>query len=70
MSAPLPVERARPPRPIAFPWWVLWMFLLVVAWIVFYGFFTPAWVVIRLVARISERRAQRGRAAGSEAAGR
>jgi hypothetical protein len=31
------------------------MFLLLIALIIFYGFFTPAWIGIRAVAAISER---------------
>lgn len=41
--------------PISPWWWPFWMLLLVVALVVFYGFFTPAWIGLRAVAAISER---------------
>ena len=41
--------------PIRFYWWILWMALLLIGWIVFYIFFTPAWIGIRAVAALSER---------------
>jgi hypothetical protein len=44
-------NRARIPR----WWWVVWMIVLGGALIVFYGFFTPAWIGIRAVAWISDR---------------
>ena len=39
---------------IPFYWWPLWMLILAGAIVVFYGFFTPAWMAIRLVAWLSE----------------
>jgi hypothetical protein len=55
----------RPPIPRF--WWPIWMAVLVVALIVFYGFFTPAWIGIRAVAALSERsrRSLDGRRQGS-----
>jgi hypothetical protein len=41
--------------PIPRWWWVIWMIALAIGLIVFYGFFTPAWIGIRAVAWISER---------------
>lgn len=32
---------------IPFYYWPFWMFLLAVGLIVFYGIFTPAWILIR-----------------------
>jgi hypothetical protein len=55
------VRRAKPPIP--FYWWPLWMLLLVIALIVFYGILTPVWMGIRLVAWTTERSSRRGRRA-------
>jgi hypothetical protein len=35
------------------------MFLLALGLIVFYGFFTPAWMIVRLVAWLTERAPRR-----------
>jgi len=43
----------RPPIPLY--WWPFWMLMLLIGLIVFYGFFTPAWIGIRVLAMISER---------------
>lgn len=45
----------RRPR-IAWFWWPIWMTLLALGLIVFYGVFTPGWMLARLVAWLSERR--------------
>ena len=41
--------------PIRFYHWPPWMMLLAAALIVFYGLFTPAWMVVRGVAWVIER---------------
>jgi hypothetical protein len=43
-------------KPIPFFYWPLWMATLAVGLVVFYGFLTPLWMLIRLVAWVSERR--------------
>ncbi len=43
-------------RPIPLYYWVLWMATLGAALVVFYVFLTPFWMLIRLVAWLSERR--------------
>jgi hypothetical protein len=43
-------------KPIPIYYWPLWMTTLAAALIVFYGFLTPIWMMIRLVAWVSERR--------------
>lgn len=42
-------------KPIPFYYWPLWMATLGVALVVFYGFLTPLWMLVRLVAWVSER---------------
>ncbi len=42
-------------KPIPFYWWPLWMATLALALVVFYVFLTPIWMVLRLVAWLSER---------------
>jgi hypothetical protein len=49
-------------KPIPIYYWPLWMSILAAALIVFYGFLTPIWMLIRLVAWVSERRLPRPRA--------
>ena len=53
MSASLSPWAAR--HPIPFYYWPLWMATLGVALVVFYGFLTPLWMLVRLVAWVSER---------------
>lgn len=43
-------------RPIPFLYWPLWMATLALSLVIFYGFLTPIWMLIRLVAWVSERR--------------
>ena len=43
------------PEPIRFYWWPLWMFLLALALVLFYGILTPIWMGIRLLAWLSDR---------------
>lgn len=64
-----PHEPRRKPR-IPFYWWPLWMFLLLVGLVFFYGVLTPVWLAIRFVAWLSERSSGRSRRArgGAEAA--
>ncbi len=50
-------------KPIPFYYWPLWMATLALALIVFYGFLTPIWMLIRFVAWVSERRLFKPRAA-------
>ena len=42
-------------KPIPIYLWPLWMATLGVALVVFYGILTPVWMLIRLVAWVSER---------------
>ena len=56
------VQAARASKPpVRWYWWVLWMVLLAVGLFVFYVVFTPVWIGIRLVARVSERAPRRRR---------
>jgi hypothetical protein len=48
-------------KPIPVYYWPLWMVTLGVALIVFYGFLTPIWMLVRFVAWVSERRLLRPR---------
>jgi hypothetical protein len=41
--------------PIRFYHWPVWMSILALALVVFYGILTPVWMLIRLVAWITER---------------
>ena len=41
--------------PIRFYHWPIWMLMLALGLIVFYGLFTPAWMAVRLVAWVAER---------------
>lgn len=43
-------------KPVPIYYWPLWMVTLAAALIIFYGFLTPIWMLIRLVAWVSERR--------------
>lgn len=43
-------------RPVPWYWWPLWMVLLGLGLLVFYVFFTPVWMGIRLVSWLAERR--------------
>jgi hypothetical protein len=52
------------PRPIPLYCWALWMSILGLTLIVFYGIFTPVWMSIRLLAWLSDR--GRARRAASE----
>ena len=45
----------RPKPPVPWYYWPFWMATLAVALVVFYGFLTPVWMGIRLIAWISER---------------
>ncbi len=55
-------------KPIPIYYWPLWLSTLAVALIVFYGILTPIWMLIRLVAWVSERPLfNRGRRAATEA---
>jgi len=47
--------RAPADRRIPFYYWPLWMVLLALGLLVFYVFLTPVWMVVRLVAWLSER---------------
>ena len=42
-------------QPIPFYYWPFWMALLALALVVFYVFLTPFWMLIRLVAWVTER---------------
>lgn len=44
---------ARKPIPVLY--WPLWMASLGLALVLFYGFLTPLWMLVRLVAWVSER---------------
>ena len=46
----------RAKAPIAWYWWVLWLFTLAAGLFVFYVLFTPVWIGIRLVSWFAERR--------------
>ena len=41
-------------KPIPLHLWGIWMAILAAALVVFYGILTPVWMLIRLVAWISE----------------
>ena len=43
-------------KPVPVLYWPLWMATLAVALVLFYGILTPVWMLIRLVAWVSERR--------------
>jgi hypothetical protein len=45
----------RAKEPVAWYWWPYWMALLALGLLVFYVILTPVWMVIRLVAWLSER---------------
>ena len=42
-------------KPVPLLYWPLWMALLALALVVFYVFLTPFWMLIRLVAWVTER---------------
>jgi hypothetical protein len=42
-------------KPIPVVYWPLWMGTLGLALVVFYGILTPVWMLVRLVAWVSER---------------
>jgi hypothetical protein len=42
-------------KPVPLHLWGIWMAILGVALVVFYGILTPLWMVIRFVAWVSER---------------
>ena len=46
----------REKRSVPWYWWPLWMLLLAAGLIVFYVFFTPVWMGIRLISWLAERR--------------
>ena len=46
---------------IPFYYWPLWMFLLGLGLIVFYGLFTPAWMITRFVAWCTEHASRKER---------
>ncbi len=48
-------------RPIPVFYWPLWMATLAAALVVFYGILTPVWMLVRLVAWVSEHPLLRGR---------
>lgn len=56
-----PVERAR----VSPLYWPIWILMLVMGLIVFYGVFTPAWMVVRAIAWAAERLPRRTRPATS-----
>jgi hypothetical protein len=41
-------------RPVPFYWWPIWMVVLTLALVVFYGILTPFWMAVRAVAWLSE----------------
>ena len=47
--------------PIRWYHWPFWMLLLTLGLVVFYGLFTPAWMLVRFVAWLSERAPRRRR---------
>ena len=49
-------------KPIPIYYWPIWMITLAAALIVFYGLLTPIWMLVRLVAWVSERRLLKPRA--------
>lgn len=49
----------RPKPPVALWRWCVWMLLLVVALVVFYGLLTPFWFGLRALAWAAEFRARR-----------
>ena len=51
--SPLPGAAARR-RGIPVLYWPLWMATLAIALVLFYGFLTPVWMLVRLVAWVSE----------------
>ncbi|HSJ94934.1 MAG TPA: hypothetical protein VK896_12945 [Gaiellaceae bacterium] len=44
-----------PKPPVPLYYWPLWMGILALALVVFYGILTPVWMAIRAVAWLSER---------------
>ena len=50
-------------RPIPLWRWPLWMGTLAAALVVFYVFLTPIWMLIRLIAWLTERGSERQRGA-------
>ena len=56
MTVPVSEHPSKPK--IGWDWWPLWMALLAVGLFWFYVVMTPVWIGIRLVARISERKAK------------
>jgi hypothetical protein len=46
----------REKRPVPWYWWPIWMFVLALGLLVFYVFFTPVWMGIRLISWLAERR--------------
>jgi hypothetical protein len=48
-------------EPVPFLYWPLWLGILGLALVVFYGVLTPFWMLIRAVAWVSERPLFRGR---------
>lgn len=46
-------------KPVPLYWWPLWLALLALGLFVFYVLFTPVWMGIRLVARLTEGRHSR-----------
>ncbi len=52
---PSPRAAAARRKPIPPFYWALWSATLGLALVVFYGILTPVWMVIRLVAWVSER---------------
>jgi hypothetical protein len=41
-------------QPVPFYYWAIWMAILGVALVVFYGILTPFWMAIRAIAWVSE----------------
>ena len=54
-------------KPIPIYYWPIWMITLAAALIVFYGLLTPIWMLVRLVAWVSERRLLKPRAQSESA---
>jgi hypothetical protein len=50
----------RRPQPIPFYWWPIWMTMLALGLILFYGILTPFWMAIRGIAWVSEHSFLRG----------
>ncbi len=53
------MTREKPPVPVVY--WPIWMGILGVALVVFYGILTPVWMAIRAGAWLSEHPLLRGR---------